>query len=78
MNAIKRLWTLGWTVGIAAGFAGLGVLGLGLMAAAIVYPTGFFWGPIVFVLGLLAILAFLGWGMTVRPRTRDGTQRPSG
>lgn len=68
MGAMKTLWTVLWTVAIAAGFAGLGVFGLGLMIGAVWYPTGIFWGSIVLVLGALGVLLALASAMTVRNR----------
>lgn len=71
MNPIKRLWLLGWKIALIVGFAGLGVLGIGLMIAALWYPTGIFWGVIVFLLGLFGLLMVLGTVLTVvnRPST---------
>lgn len=70
MGTVKSLWMGLWTVAIAAGFAGLGVLGLGLMVSAVWYPTGIFWSIIVFLLGLLATLLAIGSAMTVKNRPR--------
>ena len=51
---------------IAAGFAGIGVLGVGLIAAAVWYPVGVLWGIVVVLLGLLGVCLAAGMAMTVR------------
>lgn len=72
MQTVNTLWTLVWTVALAVGFAGIGVLGLGLMIGVVWYPTGLLWGVVVFLLGLLGVLLAVGAAMTAihRPRTR--------
>lgn len=73
MHLVKRLWLFGWKVGLAAGFAGLGVLGIGLMAGALWYSVGLFWGVIVFLLGLIGVLMAISAAMTARngPQVRS-------
>lgn len=66
MGTMKALWMSLWKVAIAAGFAGLGVLGLGLIIGAVWYPIGVFWGIIVFLVGLLGVLLAFGTTMTMR------------
>lgn len=63
-------------LGIAAAFAGLGAFGLYLMAGAIWYPTGWFWGVIVFLMGLLAVLLVCGAALTARNRPRTDIRGP--
>lgn len=70
MGTVRTLWMALWKVAIAAGFAGLGVFGLGLMAGALWYPTGIFWGSLVFLLGLLGVFLAAGSAMTMRNRPR--------
>lgn len=72
MGTIKSLWMGLWKIAIAAGFAGLGVLGLGLMVASVWYRTGVFWGVVVFTVGLLGVLLALGTAMTLRDSPRTG------
>lgn len=73
MHVLKRAWLTAWKVALAAGFAGLGVLGVGLMIGSIWYPTGVLWGIIIFLLGLLGVLLALGTGLAVRNRPRPAT-----
>ncbi len=63
-------------LGIAAAFFGLGVFGLYLMAGAIWYPTGWFWGVIVFLMGLLGVLLAIGAALTARNRPRTDVHGP--
>ena len=72
MNVVKRVWLLGWQIGIVAGFLGLGVLGLGLMVGAIIYPTGLLWGIVVFLLGLLGFLLVFALALTQYHRPGPG------
>lgn len=51
-NAIATLVRLG----IAVAFAGLGVLGVGLMGASVLFSAAAGWRVVVFVLGLLAVV----------------------
>lgn len=62
-------------LGIAAGFLGLGVLGIGLMAGAIWYPTGVLWGIVVFLLGFFGVALAAGYLMTFvnKPKPRRPT-----
>lgn len=71
MRVANRIWVVSWNVALAAAFGGLGVFGLGLMAAAVWYPTGIFWGTIVFLMGLLGVLLAIGFAMTAGNRPRD-------
>lgn len=69
MGTLKSLWTVLWKIAIAAGFAGIGVLGVGLMIAVFWYPTGIFWGAMVFLIGLLGVLLAAGMGLTMRQQS---------
>lgn len=62
---MKTLVVLGVKVGLVVAFGGLAVLGVGLMASAVVYPTGPFWGVMTFLLGVLAVLLTAGAALTV-------------
>lgn len=70
MSTVKRLWIAAWQVALAAGFAGIGVLGLGLMIGAVWYPTGIFWKVIIFLMGLLGVFLAVGSAMTALNRPR--------
>ena len=73
MSSWLRVWFAIWKLAIAAGFVGLGLFGVGLMAAVVWYPTTLFWGIVVFLLGLLGFLLAIGAGMTAINRpTGDG------
>lgn len=75
MVTVKRLWSGLVKLGLVAAFGGLGLFAVGLMIGALVYPTGAFWGAIVFLMGLFGLLLVLGAGMTARnrPRLRGST-----
>ncbi len=62
-------------LGIAAAFLGLAVLGLGLMVGAVWYPTGVFWGIVVFLLGAFGVLLAGGYVLTLvnKPTPRRPT-----
>ena len=78
MSTLERAWVGAWTIGLAAGFGGLGIFGIGLMIGAIWYPTGLFWGVMVFLLGLFGLLAAIGAGLTALNRPRQpGWSNPS-
>lgn len=62
-------------LGIAAGFLGLGLLGVGLMVGAAWYPTGILWGIVVFFLGLFGVLLAAGYVMTFL--NKPTPERPS-
>ncbi len=73
MHVVKRLWLFAWKVAIVLGFAGLGVLGLGLMVGAVYYPTGLFWGVIVFLMGVFGVLLVAGTALMVKNRPDTGS-----
>lgn len=64
MGTVKSLWTLLWTVTLVIGFGGLGVLGVGLIGGAIFLSNSIFWGIMIFMLGLLAVLVAIGAALT--------------
>ncbi len=66
MHVVKHLWIGIWKIALALGFLSLGLFGLGLMVGAAWYPTGIFWGIIIFLMGLLGVCLSLGGGMTLR------------
>lgn len=68
MGFVKTVWLGLWKVAIAVGFASLGVFGVGLLTALVWYPTGIFWGVIIFLMGLLGVLLSIGAALTVRNR----------
>lgn len=77
MGTVRRL--VRWVVqlGIWAAFAGLGIFGLFLMGGAIWYPTGWFWGIVVFLLGLFGVFLALGTAMTAKNRPRTERRGPT-
>jgi hypothetical protein len=66
MSTPKHLFLRLSAAAIAAGFAGIGVMGIGLMAAALWYQTGVLWGIVVFVLGFFGVCLAGGMAMTLR------------
>lgn len=78
MHVLKRAWLLGWDIAIALGFAGLGVLGIGLILAPLRYPTGLFWGVIVVLMGLFGVCLAVAMVMTRLNGPGASTADPTG
>lgn len=73
MGAMSAIGTFIGKVTLIVGFAGIGVLGLGLMGVAIALPGNVLWRIVVFVMGILAVLIAVGTAITAKNRPRAHT-----